>query len=193
MKILSMLSVFIDTMMVNLGVYGPILGCALIIVESVVPILPLCVFITMLFVSYGYILGFIISWVFTIIGCNLSYFLCKKVFQKHFRKMIKEEGKASHFMKRIQHLSFKELSLIVAIPFTPAFLVNIACGLSNMPYKKFFYSMVIGKLFMVYFWGFIGTTFIECLKTPIHFIYIIIMLLIAYIISHIVNKKLKLD
>ncbi len=75
-EILLGLSNFIDMVIASLGVYGPILGCLLIIVESIVPILPLCVFITMNFIAFGNILGFIVSWIFTLIGCNLSFWLC---------------------------------------------------------------------------------------------------------------------
>ena len=45
------LSDFIQNIISNLGVYGPLLGCLLIVVESMIPILPLCLFITMNFVA----------------------------------------------------------------------------------------------------------------------------------------------
>ena len=62
-----------------------------------------------------------------------------------------------------------------------------------MEYKKYFWSMFLGKIFMVYFWGYVGVTFIECLKNPIYFVKIGVMLIIAYIISKIINRKFKLD
>ena len=43
-----------------LGVYGPLLGCLFIVLESMIPPLPLFVFITINFMSFGKILGFLI-------------------------------------------------------------------------------------------------------------------------------------
>lgn len=191
--ILLWLSGFIDSIIASLGVYGPILGCVLIILESIIPILPLCVFITMNFIAFGNIVGFIVSWFFTLIGCNLSFFLCRKFIKKFFDKKIRKYPKIDKFMNFMEHVTFSQLSLIVAIPFTPAFLVNMAAGISKMEYKKYFWSMFLGKIFMVYFWGYVGVTFIECLKNPIYFVKIGVMLIIAYIISKIINRKFKLD
>ena len=56
-EILLHIDEFINTILASLGAYGPILGCLLILVESVVPILPLSVFITLNFISFGHIVG----------------------------------------------------------------------------------------------------------------------------------------
>jgi uncharacterized membrane protein YdjX (TVP38/TMEM64 family) len=192
-EILLAINSFIDMIIASLGVYGPILGCILIIVESVVPILPLCVFITMNFIAFGNIIGFIVSWIFTLIGCNLSFWLCRKFLRNVFERKLRKYNKVEKFMKFMEHVRLEQLALIVAIPFTPAFAVNIAAGISKMEYKKYFWAMFIGKLFMVYFWGYIGLTFMECLKNPIYFVKIGIIMLIAYLISYVINKKFKLD
>jgi uncharacterized membrane protein YdjX (TVP38/TMEM64 family) len=191
--ILNNLSDFINYVISSLGVYGPILGCLLIILESIIPILPLCLFITMNFIAFGNIIGFIVSWVFTIIGCLLSFFICRKLLKNKFEKKLRKYAKVEKVMGILEHVSLEQLAIITAIPFTPAFLVNIAAGLSKASFKKYLYGILIGKLFMVYFWGYIGVTFMECLKNPIYFIKIIIMILIAYILSYFVNKKFKLD
>ena len=48
---------------------GILLDCLLIVVESIIPPLPLGLFVTILFVNYGVLIGFFLSWIFTIIGC----------------------------------------------------------------------------------------------------------------------------
>ena len=53
--------------------YGPIAGVILIIMESIIPALPLSVFITLNMVAFGNFWGFIISWLSTILGCMLSF------------------------------------------------------------------------------------------------------------------------
>ena len=56
-------------------------------------------------------------------------------------------------------------------------------------YEKYLYSLLIGKVFLIIFWGFIGTTLINSIKNPINLVYITIMLVICYIISKLVSKR----
>lgn len=185
---------FIDTTLQGLGVWGPIVGCFFILIESMVPILPLFVFITLNFLAFGNILGFIISWIFTCIGCFISFLLFRCKVQTWLFKRIKKEGLISEkTIDIITNLKFEQLTTIIAIPFTPAFLVNIAAGLSKMSYKKFLGALLIGKIFLVYFWGFVGVSLIESIKNPIYLVRVGILLAIAYVISKIVSKKFKIE
>ena len=90
-------------------------------------------------------------------------------------------------------MTFSNLVLLIAIPFTPAFAINIVAGISEMSIKKFLPAIVLGKTFMVFFWGYIGTSLLESIKNPLILIKVLAMLLTAYIVSKIVNKKFKLD
>lgn len=185
---------FIDTTLQGLGVWGPIVGCFFILIESMVPILPLFVFITLNFLAFGNILGFIISWIFTCIGCFISFLLFRCKVQTWLFKRIKKEGLISEkTIDIITNLKFEQLTTIIAVPFTPAFLVNIAAGLSKMSYKKFLGALLIGKIFLVYFWGFVGVSLIESIKNPIYLVRVGILLAIAYVISKIVSKKFKIE
>lgn len=185
---------FIDTTLQGLGIWGPIVGCFFILIESMVPILPLFVFITLNFLAFGNVLGFIISWIFTCIGCSISFFLFRKKVQTWLFKRLKKEGVISErTIDMITNLKFEQLATIIAIPFTPAFLINIAAGLSKMSYKKYLGALLIGKVFLVYFWGFIGVTLIESIKNPIYLVRVGILLLLAYIISRIISRKFKIE
>jgi len=195
MEFLKDLDTIITGILNSLGVFAPILACLLILVESMIPVLPLAVFITVNFHYLGVIPGFLISYLLTCAGCTISFFLSRTKVKKYFDRMLdkKEHQKLKKIMKRLDKMKLEEIALIIAIPFTPAFLVNIAAGLSNINFKKYLYSLLIGKLFMVYFWGFIGTSFLESLKNPYILIKIGIILIIVFIISKIVNKKFRLE
>ncbi len=184
---------FIMMLITGSSFYGPIIACLLIFFESIIPVLPLCVFITILFLSYGFLWGYIISYLLTCLGCFFSFYLCRKYFRNYFNKRIRKIEKLDKFMKIIDNISLSNLSLLIALPFTPAFLVNVAASISDMKFKKFAISIIIGKLFMVAFWGFIGTSLIESLKNPKIMILIVLMMTIVYLISKIVNKKLKIE
>lgn len=184
---------FIDTTLQSLGAWGPIVGCFFITIESMLPILPLFVFITLNFLAFGSVLGFIISWLFTCIGCSLSFFLFRNKVHTFLYKRLKSKGVISkRAMDKISNLKFEQLTTIIAIPFTPAFLVNIACGLSDMSYKKYLGALMLGKTFLVYFWGFVGVGLVESITNPTYLIKVVVMLVIAYVFSKIINKKLNI-
>lgn len=187
----------IDTFVTNsteiLTSLGPIAGIIMIMLESMIPILPLAVFITLNMVSFGPAFGFLISWLSTIVGCMISFTLFRHFFSDKLYRFIKkkEQDKFAKIMKEISNISFSNLVILISIPFSPAFLINIAAGLSKIKIEKFFLAVIIGKLVMVYFWGYIGTTLLESL-TDINILFkIAILLVLAFVLSKIVEKKLK--
>lgn len=185
--------IFIMNTIDALGVYGPLLGSLFIILESIIPPLPLFVFITINFVAFGKILGFIISWICTCIGCILSYYLVKKLFRNWVVNKIKDVNLLTKCMNYVENLSLTQVTMILSIPFTPAFMVNIAAGLCNMNFKKFLTAILISKIFLVYFWGVVGTGLLESFHNPTSLITVVVMIVIAYILSIVIKKVFKID
>ncbi|MEG1505998.1 MAG: VTT domain-containing protein [Bacilli bacterium] len=192
-EIFSNIYDFLMNLLSSIGTLGPILGSGLIVVESIIPILPLFVFITMNFIAFGTIIGFIISWICTVLGCMLSYFLVKKFFRNYAIKKFSKNNILTKCMNYVEHLSLQKTTVILSIPFTPAFMMNIAAGLSNMNVKKFLSAILVSKLFLVYFWGVVGTGLVDSLKNPRSLITVLIMVIIAYLASIIIKKIFKLD
>ena len=189
------LDIWLTNFLLSIGMWGYVISCFLILIESIVPALPLSIFITLLFYKFGVFIGFIISYVFTILGCILSY----KIFNSKLRYKLDNYINKNDMVKldklkmRINKINFNSLCLIIAIPFTPAFLINIAAGLTNMNFKKYLYALMIGKIFLIIFWGFIGTSLINSFKNPINLVYIIVLLIICFIISKLVSKREGLE
>ena len=192
-ELLNNIYIIIMNLISSSNTLGPILACLLIFIESIIPILPLFVFITINFIAFGYLLGFIISYILTILGCLFSFYLCRGLLKDYFNGKFRKNEKLDKLMKKIDKMDFSNLVILMAIPFTPAFLINIATSLSEMKLQKFGIALIIGKLSIVFFWGFIGTSLVESLKNPKILIIILIMLTITYIISKIVMKKLKIN
>ena len=69
-----------------MGSLGFISGFLLIIFESMIPVLPLAVFIALNIMTFGSLFGFILSWVATVTGCMISFFLCRKLRNKFEKK-----------------------------------------------------------------------------------------------------------
>ena len=192
MEVLEALNELIMNLLNLLGSWGALLGCVFILFESIVPILPLSVFITLNFLTFGSIIGFIISWVFTVLGCMMSYYIFRSSVSEKRLEKFKENQTLLKVINVIENMNFTSLVVLIAIPFTPAFAVNIAAGICRIDKKKFLLALMLGKISLVYFWGFVGVGLIESLKNPSKLIGVVILIVIVYIISYILSKKLKI-
>lgn len=116
----------------------------------------------------------------------------RKGFNKKFNILIKDKKRLNTLMEKFSNISLGNLTILMAIPFTPAFLINIGAGLSNMDFKKYFVSLLIGKVSLVYFWGYVSTSLLESIKNPIILLRIGIIVVIAYLLSKLVTKKFNI-
>ena len=186
MEVLEALNELINNLLNLLGSWGALLGCVFILFESIIPMLPLSLFITLNFMTFGSIIGFIISWIFTVLGCLMSYYLFKSAVSEKRLNKFKENNTLKKVINVIENMNFTSLVILIAIPFTPAFAVNIAAGICRVPKKKFLLALMLGKISLVYFWGFVGVGLIESLKNPSKLIGVVILIVIVYI-----RKKLS--
>ena len=193
MEILHNLNEAINIFLQNAGLAAPFLSCLLIMLEGTFAFLPLFIFVTVNMLTMGNILGILVSFCCTIIGNFLAFFLCRIGLNPLFQKFIKDKSKINKFMDLIDNISFSKLILIISIPLTPSFLVNLSAGLSKIPKKKYLYALLLGKPCVLLFWGFIGTSLIECLTNPVMFIKVVLMIIICNLIGNFVNKKFNLD
>jgi uncharacterized membrane protein YdjX (TVP38/TMEM64 family) len=169
------------------------LGSLIIIIESIIPILPLALFIALNMLIFGNIWGFIISFISTIIGCTISFYIFRLGFNKYIYKFIENKDMPKKLINKIDKIKFKHFVLITALPFAPAFAINIASGMSEMSYKKFLTNIIISKISVVYFWGYIGKSFLESITDINTLIKLGIILVIAYYISNYITKKLNIE
>ena len=185
---------FVQNAVSYLQSYGILFGCFIIVLESIIPVLPLGVFIAFNMIAFGSIVGFLVSWISTIIGCCLSYFFFKKVIgKKLLSNWIKKHSKVLKIKKTIKKMSFSKLVLITALPFSPAFLINIACGIANMKFRKFLTAIILGKISIVIFWGFISKSLLESITDIKTITMVLGLLIISYVLSKLVTKKLDME
>lgn len=179
---------FVATNNIFLSIF---VGSFIIVLESIIPALPLSVFITINNIAFGNILGFVISWISTVIGCTLSFYLCRKA-RKKMKQKFKRDGRIINFINKIDKIKFSSLFLILAMPFTPAFSVNIAAGVSKMEYRKYLFALLLSKVFIVYFWGYVGTNIVNNLSDTGLMIKTVLIIVLLFVASRIVDKKYNL-
>ena len=171
---------------------GLIFGILLILLESIIPALPLGVFVALNINAFGLVIGIIMSWLATCLGCYISFLIFNYLSKKWIHKLVKKE-KLKKVMKKIKDIEFPNLVVLIALPFTPAFLINIAAGIVGMGKRKFLISLLIGKIFMITFWGCIGKSMIESITDIKTLIIVALFIIVAFFISKFVSKKMKIE
>lgn len=174
---------------------GVLFGFFMVFLECFIPALPLSVFVALNVNAFGFFIGTFISWIATSLGSIICYTLYK-LFKKKLLVLLPKRKylhKINANIEKFKKIKFTQLVLILTLPFTPSFLINILGGLSEMSKEKFITAILIGKMFEIIFWGYIGKSLIESLTDIESLIYIIFTLIIAYIISKIVSKKMNIE
>ena len=188
---MEIITTWIDNIINILYNLGPSVGVLVIILESIIPVLPLGLFVALNMQAFGSFIGFVLSWASTVVGCLIAYKLSFFLIDKYFKK---EKGRKLKKLKGVfENITLPNLVLMIAIPFLPAFLINIACGYYKVEKRKFFIALIIGKLSIVYFWGYIGSTLIESITDITVLIRLIAILVVVFVISKVVSNKLKIN
>ena len=174
---------------------GPVGGFVLILLESLLPPLPLGVVVGLNVLSFGNVFGFILSYVAVIIGCMISFFLFRYLFKDRFINWFSKKNRAriQKWMDKLSNIKLATLVVVFALPITPAFLVNIAGGLSEISYKKYLIALIIGKPAMLLFYGYIAVSLVDSLKDPVNIIRVVLLVTIAYIVSKVIERVVKVE
>ena len=173
---------------------GFLFGMFIVVIEAFIPILPLSLFIALNTHVFGMIPGILLSWISTSFGSflvySLFYYLSNDVIYKRISK--KTKAKIEKSVDKFQNISLANLTVIITLPFTPAFFVNILGGVAGINRKKFVIATLIGKIFMVAFWGIVGKSFIESMADVTSIIIIGIMIVTAYALSKLISKEFNI-
>jgi uncharacterized membrane protein YdjX (TVP38/TMEM64 family) len=179
---------FIDTF----GSYSVLISTVLILIEALVPMLPIFVFITVDYYVLGPLFGFIVSYIFTVLGCISSYMIFKYGFGDKFDYLTRNKKMVKKYTTLFKNISTGKLVLIISFPFTPSFFVNVAAGLTKMDFKKYLTALLFGKVALVVYCGYVGVSLIESFKNPIILLKIVILILFIYLIYRICDKLFNL-
>ena len=187
------LNTYINEFLLNAGVLAPIFSSLLIVLEGTFAILPLFIFVTINILSLGSVGGIVLSWACTTIGSYLCFLIFRNGIAKIFYKKKRGRGKALKFTKLLNKLKFVQVILLVSTPFIPAFLINMGAGFARISSRKYLYALLIGKMMIVIFWGYVGCNLVECLTNPLTLLKVCLIIFVGYAIGTLVNKKYKLD
>jgi len=136
--------------------FGPLPGIALPFLEALLPVLPLVVFIVANAAAYGMWWGFLYSWIGVTLGALLVFSLARRLGNRYGDRIRARFPKSKKFFEYIERKGFTPIFLLACFPFSPSVIVNIASGMSRIPFHTFLTAMGLGKAVMIFILSFLG-------------------------------------
>lgn len=172
---------------------GPLAPISLAMIEAFVPALPLLLIVAFNTSQYGFVLGFIYSYLGVIFGSYLVFLFFRTVIKGYFMNRFYHGHRLANILNWIESQPPLFLFFVSAIPFTPSSLINAFFGLSGYRKRLFFMSVALGKTISVTIMAFFGHSLSNIMERPLALLLSTILIILAYIISQYYQKHSGLD
>ncbi|MFS0575454.1 TVP38/TMEM64 family protein [Sporosarcina sp. 179-K 3D1 HS] len=176
---------------------GPIIGILLPFIESFLPFLPLFVFVFANASAYGLWYGFILSWAGTVAGSYVVFLIVRKYGRNRFLRFLTKSARIQKLIKWVDRNGFAPLFLFLCFPFTPSALVNLVAGLSDMKKSYYLFTLMAGKLVMIFTISFIGYDLKALLTQPIRTAVVVALIVLLWFVGkwfeNRVNRKVEAE
>jgi uncharacterized membrane protein YdjX (TVP38/TMEM64 family) len=129
----------------SFGIMAPLAAFLLFALQAALPVLPYVVLASACGMLFGFKLGFLLSWSGALLGACVAYMLSRWAGGNWARQMI--QSRWGYDMRHFdQEAAFWGILLARIIPVVPTPIINIAAGISKVPFWHFFFSSALGKL-----------------------------------------------
>ena len=181
----------IENLAAHYRTLGPLIGILLPFIEAFLPFLPLVVIVVANASSYGLWIGFLLSWIGTVLGSYVVFLLARR-FGKHPRlKVFIEKEKVQKLIKWVDMRGLSPLFILLCFPFTPSVLVNIVAGLSNIKKKYYLIVLMAGKFIMIASMSVLGYDLKALITDPVKLIIAGVGIFLLWIVGKGIEKHLN--
>lgn len=170
---------------------GPLPGILLPFLEALLPFLPLFIFVAGNALAYGFLLGFLYSWIGVSLGSIAVFFVIRKFARHRFIKVVSKYDKLQSTMHWFERRGFGAVFLIYCFPFTPSAIVNVVAGFSQMNPISFILAVSLGKMVMILIISYIGHDFFGLLKSPVELVIVCMLTFLLWLGGKFLEVKLK--
>lgn len=170
---------------------GPLIGLILPFLEAFLPFLPLFAFVIANASAYGLWIGFLLSWVGTVIGSYVVFLIVRKYGRARLLRFITKYERVQKLIHWVETHGFGPLFLLLCFPFTPSALVNLVAGLSDMKKKNYLLTLLAGKFVMIFTISFIGHDIKELLTKPIRTGIVLLVILLLWLVGKQIERRLN--
>ena len=169
-----------------LGPFAPIL---IMIIEAIIPALPLFAIVTLNVASHGPIFGFVYSLIGAVLGSCIVFLFWRKIGTKLFVKLENKSDKIHKAKVWVSNFRKERLFVLLMFPFTPSSFFNFAFGVSDFDAKTYICTLTIAKIVMIGMLVGFGQSVVKAFEKPVLLIIALIIMVVLWFISDVLNKK----
>lgn len=170
---------------------GPLPGILLPLIESLLPFLPLVVFVFANAAAYGLFLGFLYSWIGASVGSILVFLIVRNLGNKRLFKVLRKNKQVKKVTTWLERHGFGPLFLLICFPFSPSAVINVVAGLSKVSTQQFILAVILGKSVMIFSIAYIGSSVFEFAKNPVKTIIVGIGIVLFWLTGKYMEKRLQ--
>ncbi|OPA76102.1 hypothetical protein BVG16_17955 [Paenibacillus selenitireducens] len=183
----------IEALLEKYSALGPLPGILLPFLEAFLPFLPLFIIAAGNASAYGLGLGFLYSWIGSVLGALILFLLARRFGGRLNDYLSRKYPKAEHFFHWVEQRGFTPLFILYCFPFTPSFFINIASGMSRVPLGIFLSAIMLGKGVMIFLMSFVGHDWQGFASQPWRIIALVVGLIILWLGGKRVEKRFQIN
>src|SRR5690625_3566922 len=116
---------------------GPLPGILLPFIEALLPFLPLVMFVLANVAVYGFVKGFLYSWIGSTLGSVTVFLMIRYLGRKSLFQRISHNKQVLKVTSWVERHGFGLLFILLCFPFSPSSVINVVAGLSKLGFWQF--------------------------------------------------------
>ena len=178
---------YIETAVLDSTVYVYIFMLFIMIIQNTFTSIPLILVITVNVTVFGFLEGFIWSWLTSVFAAMMIFIFIRYVFSDRFSSKISSEQ-----LKKIEDKGVSYILIARVMPFIPTSFINIIGGLSTITLRKFIIGTAIGNFIYFFILALIPAGLMSSgINVYVIAVIVMILLVLYYILTKIKGKNNK--
>ncbi len=168
------------------------LGVAFLLpfLDAFLLVFPFFIVIVANIAAFGFWTGVLVSWAGNVCGTLLVFYLVRRFGQGRINRFLYKPGKTHPVMNWADRSGFGPIFLVLCLPFTPSFVVNIFAGLSRVRVVPYFLAVILGKFVMVLTVGYVGKDLHSLITNPLKTALIVLVMIMLWAIGKRLERKM---
>ncbi|MCD1257938.1 TVP38/TMEM64 family protein [Paenibacillus athensensis] len=133
-----------------MGIYGKLMGMALVFLQTVFPFIPFVVVASANVAIFGIKTGFVVNYTMSCLGAVACFLISRYFAHDWVAKRLHRFAAIQQFSERMERQGFFYVFIGRLIPIFPSSVINLGAGLTRISTGTFIAATLLGKLPMIF-------------------------------------------
>ncbi|MFS0781845.1 TVP38/TMEM64 family protein [Bacillus sp. 1P06AnD] len=162
----------------------------LIFIEAFIPVIPLCALVILNAATYGFLKGFLISYIGSVSGNWALYAVFYYCGHFRFFSKIRQKEKIKKYADWLENKGFFLMALCCFVPIIINSIVAMLAGLNRISFRKFAAASALGIFGLFFILSIIGISVTNLSSNRWEILYIILLVAMLAVVGKIVQAYL---